>query len=36
MKRRANLYENICKFENIESAYNEVCKNTKNKKKLVI
>ena len=34
MKRKRNLYENIYKFENIESAYNEVCRNTKNKKKV--
>lgn len=31
MKRIGNLYNNICKIENIKSAYNEVCKNTKNK-----
>ena len=34
MRRKRNLYENIYKFENIESAYNEVCRNTKNKKKV--
>lgn len=31
MKRLGNLYNNICKIENIQSCYNEVCKNTKNK-----
>ena len=34
MKRKSNLYNEICKFDNIESAYNEVCKNTKNEKKV--
>lgn len=34
MKRKDNLYENICKIENIEDAFNEVCRNTKNKKKV--
>ncbi len=34
MKRKSKLYDNICKFENIESAYDEVCKNTKNKNKV--
>ena len=32
MKRKGNLYQNLYKFENIQSAFNEVCKNTKNKK----
>lgn len=31
MKRKNNLYNNICKFSNIKSAYKEVCKNTHNK-----
>lgn len=31
MKRMGNLYKNIYDFNNIISAYNEVCKNTKNK-----
>ena len=31
MKRMKNLYENICKLENIQSCYREVCKNTRNK-----
>lgn len=34
MRREKNLYENICNIKNIESAFNEVCKNTKNKKKV--
>ena len=34
MKRIGNLYQNIYKFENIDNAYNEVCRNTKNKRKV--
>lgn len=34
MKRKGNLYEEIYKFENIVNAFNEVCRNTKNKKKV--
>ena len=34
MKRKSNLYKEIYKFENILQAYNEVCKNTKNKKRV--
>lgn len=34
MKRKGNLYQNIYKFENIVDAYNEVCRNTKNKRKV--
>lgn len=34
MKRKGYLYKNIYKFENIISAYNEVCKNTQNKKRV--
>lgn len=34
MKRKGNLYENIYKMENIMSAYDEVCRNTKNKRKV--
>ena len=34
MKRKNNLYQEICKIENIISAFNEVCWNTKNKKKV--
>ena len=34
MKRKNNLYQEICKIENIISAFNEVCRNTNNKKKV--
>lgn len=34
MKRKGNLYENICKVENIQAAYEEVCRNTKNRRKV--
>lgn len=34
MKRKNNLYLNICKFENILSSFNEVRKNTKNKRRV--
>ena len=34
MKRKGNLYQEIYKFENILNAFNEDCKNTKNKKKV--
>ncbi len=34
MKRKGNLYQKIYKFENIVGAFDEVCKNTKNKKKV--
>lgn len=34
MKRKKNLYENTYKMENILQAYNEVCRNTKNKRKV--
>ena len=34
MKRKGNLYENIYKFENIVAAFNEVCRNTNNKRKV--
>lgn len=34
MKRKGNLYQNIYQFDNILSAYNEVCKNTKNKRRV--
>ena len=34
MKRKNNLYNNICKLENITSAFNEVCRNTTNKRKV--
>ncbi len=34
MKRFGNLYQNIYKFENIKKIIAEVCKNTKNKRKV--
>ena len=34
MKRVGYLYDNIYKIENINAAFNEVCKNTKNKRKV--
>ena len=34
MKRKGNLYENIYKIENIVDSYNDVCRNTKNKKRV--
>lgn len=34
MKRKGYLYENVYKFDNIVDAFNEVCRNTKNKKKV--
>ena len=34
MKRKGNLYENIYNFTNIIDAYNEVCRNTKNQRKV--
>ena len=34
MKRKSNLYTNTYKMENILSAFNEVCSNTKNKRKV--
>lgn len=34
MKRKGNLYQSIYNFENIQTAFNEVCRNTKNKKKV--
>lgn len=36
MKRIGNLYQNIYNFENIIQAYNEVCRNTKNKHKVSV
>lgn len=36
MKRTNNLYNNICEYSNIVDAYNEVCRNTKNKKRVAI
>lgn len=34
MKRKGNLYKNIYNFYNIEDAFDEVCRNTKNKRKV--
>lgn len=34
MKRKNNLYEDICKIENIQKVFNEVCRNTKNEAKV--
>lgn len=34
MKRLNNLYISICNFNNIEKTFNEVCKNTKNKRRV--
>ncbi len=35
MKRKDNLYHNIYKYSNIELAYNEVCRNTRNRTKVL-
>lgn len=34
MKRKDNLYQETCKMKNIMQAFDEVCKNTKNKRKV--
>ncbi len=34
MKRKKNLYESICNMQNILKVYQEVCRNTKNKRKV--
>lgn len=34
MKRKGYLYQNLYDFENIQNVFNEVCQNTKNKKKV--
>lgn len=34
MKRKGNLYKDICKIENIMSVFKEVCRNTRNKRKV--
>lgn len=34
MKKYNNLYDNTYKIENIEEAFKEVCRNTKNKRKV--
>ncbi len=35
MKRKGYLYENIYELKNIQDAFNEVCQNTKNKRKVL-
>lgn len=34
MKRKNNLYDNMYKLENIETVFDEICRNTKNKKRV--
>ena len=34
MKRKDNLYSNIYKMENLQKVFNEVCRQTKNKRKV--
>lgn len=34
MRRHGNLYQNIYDFNNIQEVYNEVCQNTKNKRRV--
>lgn len=34
MKRKSYLYDNMCIIKNIEESFNEVCRNTRNKKKV--
>ena len=34
MKRKSNLYNNMCSIKSIKEAFNEVCKNTRNKRKV--
>ena len=34
MKRKSNLYKNICNIDNIIASYDEVCRNTNNKRKV--
>lgn len=34
MKRKNNLYKNICNIENINTVYTEVCRNTRNKRRV--
>lgn len=33
-KRKGNLYKNICDIKNIEKAFREVCKNTRNERRV--
>lgn len=34
MKRKDNLYQEMCKIENIIPVFNEICRNTRNKRKV--
>lgn len=34
MKRKGNLYNNMCSIKKIEESFNEVCRNTRNKRKV--
>ena len=34
MKRKGYLYKEIYKYENVEKAFNEICKNTRNKNRV--
>lgn len=34
MKRKKNLYNSICDYNNILNSYNEVCRNTRNKRRV--
>lgn len=34
MKRKGNLYNSICDYNNILNSYNEVCKNTRNERRV--
>ena len=34
MKRKNNLYEEMCKIENMNKVFDEICRNTKNKRKV--
>ena len=34
MKRKGDLYKNICNLDNIEMIYNEVCRNTRNERRV--
>ncbi|MBR3152166.1 MAG: hypothetical protein IKF52_00915 [Clostridia bacterium] len=36
MKRKNNLYKNIYQIENIKQAYKEVCKNTRNQRRVAL
>ena len=36
MKKTNNLYKNMYKYKNIKVAFDEVCRNTANKKRVLI